>query len=205
MTDYRYFNAKSFSANMTDNMLIVLNNIIPKMLKTDEPVPSLLTGKALLCEMMNILEDEYRPKHSKQEDLDIIKKLTSEIKEQEKVISNFQNTKSDNEDNLKAAIKENELLKQNIREHTGKEPEKVTVYKEKDLSPTQILIEFSPLEHAVITFVSEQETARTRKTVTPQTILKDIFNLYVTNGACDFFPLPSAEQLKNIRLKFKTA
>ena len=99
----------------------------------------------------------------------------------------------------------NENYKQQITELSGKEPITKVVEKviEKNLTDSQVLVDFSPLEKAIIDLVCRNESARTRKTITPQMILKDIFNNYVTNGASDFFPLPSSSDMRNIQAAFK--
>jgi len=193
--EYPFFNSKTFSVAMTDKLLDLLNQIYGDVVETNEPGA---TAKIILEALMRKFESNNNPKLSKASDVTLIENLTKEINILKSDIVNAGY-------NIEASNKENELLKANIRAQAEKEPTKVIEYKEKDLSATQLLIDFTPLEHAVINFIAEQETVRTKKSITPQIILKDIFNRYVSKGACDFFPIPTNEQLETIRLKFKTA
>jgi len=196
--EYPYFNNKTFSVNMQDKHLQVLNELYPDICETTEPDKN---ARFIFENMLQKFDSNLKPKKSA-EDAKKIAHLEQEIINLNQVIAKFESAEADIKGNMTAANKEIELLRANLLENAGKEPLKITEYKEKDLTPSQILIDFEPLELAVITFVSSQETARTKKPVTPESLLKAIFNRYITHGACDFFPIPSNEQLETIRLKF---
>ena len=98
------------------------------------------------------------------------------------------------------------ILKQEIRELSGRKPEKVfekviekvNVEIPVRLSENQTLINLTPLESDIMKVVVNNESIRTKRIVTPEMLFKDIFNRYITNGACDFFPIPSGRVLREI-------
>ncbi len=93
-------------------------------------------------------------------------------------------------------------LKDEIRVLSGKEPvkviEKVNVEIPVRLSENQTLVNLSPVEADIMNLVVKNETVRTKRTITPEILFKDIFNRYILNGACDFFPIPSKQALREI-------
>jgi len=106
---------------------------------------------------------------------------------------------------------ENEILKNEIRELSGRKPEKVfekviekvNVEIPVRLSDNQTLINLTPIEADIMRVITNNESLRTRRIITPEIIFKDIFNRYVTNGPCDFFPIPSNRVLREIAEKHK--
>lgn len=67
-----------------------------------------------------------------------------------------------------------------------------------------VFVELSPLELALIKYVSESEQARHKdNSITPATLLKAMFVNYTIHGDMYFFPHPSKATLRNLKAQIE--
>lgn len=68
---------------------------------------------------------------------------------------------------------------------------------------SEIIIELTEPEKAVMNEVTKRESERTKKQITPQIIFRDLFNTYMVKGASDVFPRIPDSDLARILQPFK--
>ena len=225
-----FFTSTSLSINVDKNELDLINENYEDVTNDDEKLSFKkyffkLHSKALSVVKPNVSkkEDLEKIQHLESEIMKInenfqnalndteflekkIDKKNEEIQSLKNEISMLSDKKSEN-----LLKNENTILKNEIRELSGRKPEKVfekVIEKENveipvRLSDNQTLINLTPIEADIMKVITNNESIRTRRIITPEIIFKDIFNRYVTNGPCDFFPIPSNRVLREIAEKHK--
>ena len=230
MEQKAYFTSTSLSVNVDKDELDLINESFEDVTNDNEKISFKkyffkLHSKALSVVKPNVskkediekiqhleseiekIKENFQNAHNDTEFLENkIDKKNEEIQSLKNEISILSDKKSEN-----LLKNENNLLKNEIRELTGRKPEKVyekviekvNVEIPVRLSDNQTLINLSPIEADIMKVITNNESIRTRRIITPEIIFKDIFNRYVTNGPCDFFPIPSNRVLREIAEKHK--
>lgn len=224
METKKFFTSLNFSLPVDQDELDLINENFEEVTNDTEK----MSFKKYFFKLHSKALSVVKPNISKKEDLEKIQSLEAEITRISVLLDNksidensevirLQNIEAevkiltDDKEALQLIIDSNdeeiETLKNRVRELQGREPEQVTVEKEIKvpiaLSENQIIVNFSPIEKDIINLVARSETKRSLKSVTPELILKDMFNLYITKGACDFFRRPPKDEIVKIKNNHK--
>jgi len=217
----RYYEKQPVSFRLTPEEVDELNDYYEDITGSTQD----MNFKQFYLKVWDKATTSVKPIFSKKEDVAKIQKLESDIETFKKTIAdNLNEVKtaqaliSSQEEEIEALIVRNDelsdkgpekvlkneiaTLKEEIRVLSGRKPEKiiekVNVEIPVHLSENQTLVNLSPVEADIMKLVVKNETARTKRTITPEILFKDIFNRYILNGACDFFPIPSKHALREI-------
>lgn len=166
---------KNFAIRFTDDDIEFLNEIVPEVIGNED----FKTNRELFLKIVDKASQRTKLKNAEKEQY---------VKE----ISNLQK-------------KFDDLLMENLKllEAPAKEVEKF-VEVERKLEKNQILIEFQEVEELLIKTVCEAESNRTKKIITPELLLKNMFVSYLIKGTHDHFPIPfSNSELKKLFIKNK--
>jgi exonuclease III len=198
-----YFESKKFMLEVDPDELITINDNFEDI--TGDTVK--LTWRKYFWALHAKAISVVKPNNSKKEDLEKIQNLEAEITRLSVLVDEKTNQLNILNADFNNKESEIDLLKAQIRELSGKEPLTIEVTKEVQvplqLTETQKIINLTPLEKYLFDVVCAQETKRLKKEITPEIVIKNIFNLYMAYGPADFFPRPySNSELKALNLKF---
>ena len=179
--------------------------------KATTSVKPIFSKKEDVAKIQKLESDIETFKKTIADNLDEFKTAQALISSQEEEIEALREKNDELSDKGPEKVLKNEIetLKEEIRLLSGRKPEKViekviekvNVEIPVHLSENQTLVNLSPVEADIMKLVVKNETVRTKRTITPEILFKDIFNRYSLNGACDFFPIPSKQALREIANK----
>jgi hypothetical protein len=152
---------KNFAIRFTKDDIDFLNELVPEVIGNDE----FKTNRELFFKIIDKASQRTKIKNEEKE------QYLNEISNLQKKFDDLLI------ENLKLIEKPVEVVEKPIEV-------------ERKLTENQIIIEFTELEKFLISKVCDSESKRTKKIITPEILLKNMFTSYILKGTHDHFPIP---------------